>query len=119
LTVFRVKQLAGFGFGKVGDQRAGPADGRSRALKVRRTNRRVAVSAMTCSRPSPIATVIPAVNVAMNHSALAFWLIQGAGLGGQRGAEAEEGAVQGATRSQTTAWADYSPIPFRAAAKVG
>jgi hypothetical protein len=44
---------------------------------------------------------------------------QGAGLGGQCGAEAEERSVQGVTRGQTARQVDHSRIPSRAAANVG
>jgi hypothetical protein len=44
---------------------------------------------------------------------------QGAGFGGQRGAEAEEGAVQGVPRGQTAGQVGHERVPSRAAAKLG
>lgn len=44
---------------------------------------------------------------------------EGAGLGGQRGAEAEERAVQGVTGGQAARQIDHSRVPSRAAANVG
>ena len=44
---------------------------------------------------------------------------EGAGLGGERGAEAEECAVQGVTGGQAAGQIGHSRLPSRAAANVG